>query len=173
MEHLIKQGHKKIALLQGPADISTARSRHEAYMKAMEKHALDINPHLMLAGDFTQNGGFQAVLRLLSLPDDEFPTAIFAANIFLAIGAIKCLRNQGYHIPDDVAIVCFDDVDPFTDLDPFLTVAAQPAYQFGYIGAQLLIERIENKAPQKPREVILAPEIIIRKSSLAPVRNVN
>lgn len=169
MEHLIEQGHRSIALISGPADVSTARERQQAYEEALKLADLPVNQELMVKSHYKQNDARSAVEDLLKLPKKERPTAIFAANNFIAISAIQALREQGIHVPNDMAVVCFDDLEPASQLNPFLTVAAQPAYNFGSIGTQLLIERIEGTAPPEYRKVVLPPELIIRQSSLSSI----
>jgi len=108
---------------------------------------------------------------LLALPDELRPTAIFAANNFLAVGVIEVLRAAQVIIPRDIAVACFDDIEIAAALDPFLTVMAQPARTFGTIGAQFLLERLEPsslgvgpRATPAPRRVVLPPELIVRVS---------
>lgn len=167
LQHLIEQGHRSIALINGPADVSTARERQQAYEETLKLADLPVNPHLMVESRYKQDDAQSAVKKLLQLPYEERPTAIFAANNFIAVSAIKALREQGVHVPEDMAVVCFDDLEPASSLNPFLTVAAQPAYSFGSIGTQLLIERIEGTAPPEYRKIVLPPELIIRQSSLS------
>ncbi|MGB7116239.1 MAG: substrate-binding domain-containing protein, partial [Anaerolineales bacterium] len=93
------------------------------------------------------------------------PTALFCANNFISIGALKSLRDSGLRVPEDVALVGFDDLPVNMVIDPFFTVAAQPAYEMGQRGTELLIERLTGGAPDECQEVILPIEIIVRKSS--------
>lgn len=113
--------------------------------------------------DFSDEEGLD---RLLSQPDQ--PTAIFAANNMLAIGVIRLLRKRGLRVPEDISVVCFDDLDLASAFDPFLTVAAQPAYEFGFQGVQMLIDRIEGKSPSEAQTLILPSELRIRASATAP-----
>ena len=89
-------------------------------------------------------GGYRATQQVLAL--DPRPTAIFAVNNMTALGAMQALRERGLSVPDDMALVCFDDVEHLAVLSPFLTVVDQPAETFGSLGAQLLLERIAGKA---------------------------
>lgn len=165
IEHLIEQGHQNIALINGPSNVSTARERQLAYEETLKLADLPINPKLIVESHYKRDDAHSAVEKLLQLPRTERPTAIFAANNFIAINAIRSLREQGVRVPEDIAVACFDDLEPVSSLNPFLTVAAQPAYNFGSIGTQLLIERIEGTAPPEYRKIILPPELIIRQSS--------
>lgn len=166
IEHLIEQGHNKIALINGPTDISTARERRTAYEETLKLFDLPIKKQWILESDYKQNNGDTIAKKLLSLPPEERPTAIFAANNFIAVNTIQGLKRYNIRIPEDMAIVCFDDLGPASSLNPFLTVAAQPAYLFGSLGIQLLIERIENPRLKEHQKIVLPPEIVIRQSSL-------
>ena len=100
--------------------------------------------------------------RLLEL--DEPPTAVFTVNNLVALGAIEAVREVGLEVPDDVALVCFDDIEYASRLNPFLTVMEQPAEAFGTMGTQLLIDRIEGRGSERPRMVVLPAAFVIRKS---------
>ncbi|RXZ84002.1 LacI family transcriptional regulator [Paenibacillaceae bacterium] len=165
VQHLIALGHRRIALVGGSQDISTARLRQTGYREALLLGNLPIDEELILSVNYREFRDEALLDRMLEL--ESPPTAIFAANNFLAVGIIASLRSRGLSVPDDISVVCFDDLGIASVLDPFLTVAAQPAYQFGEIGMQLLIERIES-GREETRNVILPPEIIVRRSSAPP-----
>lgn len=165
LTHLIELGHERIAMINGPLDVSTARERQEAYIETLKFHQLPINEEYIFHGQLTNENISEGIEKLLSIPIEKRPTAIFAVNNFNAINAIKELRKHNIRVPEDISIVCFDDLDPIIDLNPFLTVASQPAYDFGFTGAQMLIERIENTAPKEFRKMVLPPELIIREST--------
>lgn len=107
------------------------------------------------------------VADLFNLPKEDRPTAIFAGNNFIAVNIIKSLREHGLRVPEDIAIVCFDDFEPIANFNSFLTTASQPAYSLGHIGIQFLIERVQQIAPEKHRNIVLSPEIMIRQSSIS------
>jgi len=164
IQHLLSLGHRSIALVNGPPTVPTAIDRRRGYVEALGEAGLTPMPTLILESNYKRDGGFRAAQQLLALPDDDRPTAIFAANNFLAIGVIEALRQAGLSVPEDIAVVCFDDIELASLLHPFLTVAAQPARTFGTIAAQFLIERIEAREPIAPRKVVLPPELIVRLS---------
>lgn len=165
LEHLIRNNHRKIALVHAPLTISTSKERYKAYVETLKINDIEINPSFIIEAHYKLENDWQGIDQLMDLPDDERPTAIFAANNFIAINIFKNLRAKGIKVPEDVAVVCFDDLEVYFDLDPFLTVSAQPAYDFGYIGTQMVIERVEEVSPDNYRTVKLEPELIIRKSS--------
>jgi LacI family transcriptional regulator len=95
---------------------------------------------------------------------DPWPTAIFTVNNMTVVGAMKALRERGLAVPQDMALVCFDDVEHLAVLSPFLTVIDQPAETFGSLGAQLLLERIAGKAGARGRRIILQTDLLVRSS---------
>jgi LacI family transcriptional regulator len=97
------------------------------------------------------------------------PTAIFAGNNFIAIGALKVMQELHVRVPEDVALVGFDDLPANLTIDPFLTVARQPAYEMGSRAAELLLASIDGTAPKGYQEVILPTEIEIHRSSGSPI----
>ncbi|MFC0470624.1 LacI family DNA-binding transcriptional regulator [Halalkalibacter kiskunsagensis] len=165
MDHLIIQGHKKIALINGPSYISTARERKQAYMESLQFAGIQIDESLLFETDYKQQTENNITDKLLELPSHQKPTAIFAANNFIAANMMKKLTERGIDVPNDVAFVCFDDFDSFSNLHSFLTVAAQPAYDLGYMGVQMLVDKIEGNSNLDNRRIVLPPEIKIRQSS--------
>jgi len=162
VEHLIQLGHRRIAFINGSPGISTARMREAGYLETLKLNDIPVNPDYMFETGYSQFDADPIIDRLLSL--EEPPTAIFAANNFITLAAIRSLRSRELRIPDDMSIVCFDDLDPGYIVDPFLTIAAQPAYDFGRIGMQMLIDRIQGTA-NEPRSVILPSKLLVRRSS--------
>lgn len=162
IDHLVDLGHRRIALINGPSTISTAQDRADGYREALAAHGLMVDEGLVFQGDFKQESGHRLTAQVLAcLPR---PTAIFAANNFIALGVLQALQEAGVRVPDDMALVCIDDVPYLSAIDPFLTVAAQPAYEMGEAAARLLIERLTRQRPGKAREVILPTRLIIRRS---------
>lgn len=166
-EHLLAAGHQKIAILHGSLDISTSRDRLQGYRRALEEAGIAWNPLLAQEASVDVQGGYQAMQRLLS--HKERPTAVFAINNLMAVGVVQALREHGLEVPRDMALVCFDDIELASQLFPFLTVMAQPAETFGTVAAQLLLERMHGRVIERPRCVILMPELVIRTSSTSTV----
>lgn len=164
MEHLISQGHRNIALVNGSSSISSARDRLSGYKETLKLQDLNTYENYFYEtsfGPFKDQSGITAWLDQL----DPFPTAFLAGNNVLAVELLHALRSKGLQVPEDVSVVCFDDFGMYSELDPFITVAAQQAYQFGYLGMQMLIERItaREEAGQHKR-IILPAEMIVRRS---------
>jgi len=161
-EHLINLGHGQIALVNGSPEVSTARERRRGYLEALRIHGVEARPELIVEGNFKREGGVHAARQLLGLPHDRRPTAIFADNNFHAIGVIEVLREAGLTVPDDMAVVSFDDIELVSIIQPFLTVVSQPARTFGTIGMQFLLERLDGGEAQPHRKVVLPPELTVR-----------
>lgn len=163
-QHLIKLGHRRIALVNGRREVPTARDRQRGYEEALHTHDIEPQPMLITERNFTREGGGEATQQLLALPPDQRPTAIFACNNFLGIGVIEALREARLDVPRDIAVVCFDDIELASVLQPFLTVIAQPARTFGTVATQLLLDRLDGREESRPRKVVLPAELIVRAS---------
>jgi len=165
VEHLIGLGHRRIALINGSQDVSTARLRYLGYREAHTLSGMAMDDTLVAHFSYRDFHDESALDALLG--QESPPTAIFAANNMLAVGVIQALRKRSLQVPRDISVVCFDDFVHAEAINPFLTVAAQPAYQFGALGMQLLIERIEGEAAREQRKLILPCELLIRASTRA------
>ncbi|PYI55115.1 LacI family DNA-binding transcriptional regulator [Paenibacillus flagellatus] len=164
--HLIRLGHRRIAIVNGLSTVSTARERFAGYVDALNRNGIPFDESLSLECGFNRFDDPEPLDRMLALPDP--PTAIFAANNVLAVGVIGYLRDRNIGVPDLMSVACFEDVGLASALDPFLTVAMQPAYEFGYQGVKLLVERIRSKDTAERRIVRLPTDMIVRRSTGRP-----
>lgn len=164
--YLLSLGHQRIAILTGPEGVSTAVERVAGYRRALTEADLAMNEALILYGEFTQADGYTMMQQILAV--NPQPSAIFAANNFIALGALRLLREARIRVPEDMALVAFDDLPLALVLDPFLTVAAQPSYEMGRRATELLLARLSEEAPLEYQQVILPTEMIVRQSSGAP-----
>ena len=162
VEHLLGLGHRRIGLIVESDEVSTARDRHQGYLEALRAAGIEPDPELVVRSTVDPEGGLEGMRRLLRL--GEPPTAVFTVNNLVAVGAIEAVREKGREVPNDVALVCFDDIDYATRLYPFLTVMMQPAETFGTLGTQLLLERMDGRAALRSRVVVLPAEFIVRRS---------
>ena len=167
--HLLALGHRHIAFLGGPRGASTADDRLAGYKRAMDEIGLIGEEEWVQFGSFNQESGYTMAQKVIQTAIR--PTAIFAANNFIAIGALKAVLDCDLSIPEDLALVGFDDLPPALVTFPFLTVAAQPAYEMAQIATRLLLTRIEGKGPPTHQEIVLPTELIVRRSS-GPAINV-
>jgi LacI family transcriptional regulator len=171
VEHLISLGHRRIAMILEDESVSTARDRLAGYAEALERAGIPPDPTLVVRATADPHGGLVGMEALLGR--DDRPTAVFTVNNLVALGAIEAVRAAGLEVPDDVAFVCFDDIEyasllyPFLRLypfHPFLTVMLQPAETFGTLGTQLLFERIEGPRLERARKVVLPGDFLVRES---------
>lgn len=160
-EHLIRLGHCRIAHLSGPMNIILSRDRLRGYQQALAQHELEADAALVQEGDFTYESGYHLTLKLLAL--EKPPTAIFAANDEMAIGAIKAVRHRGGRVPDDVAVVGFDDIQMASIFEPSLTTIAQPMFEIGQKAMELLLALIEGTSARR-RQLVLPDRLVIRDS---------
>lgn len=159
---LLDLGHQRIALLGGPEGASTADDRKAGYRQAMAEAGHDV-ADLELCGAFTQASGYEMANEAIT--KTPRPTALFAANNFIAIGALKALLDSNLSVPEDMALVGFDDLPPALVTFPFLTVASQPAYEMAQKGVKLLLARIGGEEQEGYQEIVLPTELIVRRSS--------
>ena len=162
-EHLLSLGHRRIALLTGRKTVSTAVERANGYLKALADAGVPNNKSQIYWGNFTIESGYTMTKNVISTTPP--PTAIIAANNFIALGALQVLRATGWQVPNDIALVTFDDTPVTLPVDSFLTVLSQPAREMGQRAAQLLIDRLGETKDTEYRHLILPTEIIIRSSS--------
>lgn len=162
VSHLVKLGHRRIAIVGGPRDADTARERLRGYERALREAKIPLDPALVREGDFREAAGLAMTRDLLDLPIP--PSAIFAVNNLTTIGVLGALRERGVVIPSEVSVVGFDDIPTGEILDPPLTVVRQPTYRVGAQAAKMLLRRLrEPTAPFK--EVVLAASLVVRGST--------
>jgi len=135
------------------------------YQLALQETGLETSDQLIFSGEFSVESGYQMTKKLLLM--SPRPTAMFASNNFIAIGALKALRDAQVDVPGEMSVVGFDDLPLALVVDPFLTVADQPAYDMGRLATQRLLEHLDGKTIQEFQETILPVSIIERKSTKA------
>ena len=169
VQHLLDQGHRSIAIVNGSSSISSARDRLAGYMDAMKQNNLPVDACRIHETSF-------GPINDLTAMEDWFvrlnpkPTAIVAGNNVLAAEMLRLLHARGLNVPQDISLVCFDDFGPFSEPEPFMTVARQQAYQFGYMGTQLLCERIEDREGKLPNRRIVLPADLVVRRSVRPIK---
>lgn len=162
VEHLIRLGHQRIATISGPMDMVAGQDRLSGYRQAMEAHRIPVQENLIIYGDFTEAGGFSAAQRLLPVA----PTAIFAANDTMAVGALKMLREAGLRVPQDIALVGFDDIPIASAIEPSLTTVRQPIVRLGSMAVEVLLSIIADTSENEMsvQRIVLPTELVIRGS---------
>jgi LacI family transcriptional regulator len=166
MAHLLTLGHRRIGAITGPPGWAATEDRRSGYHDALAAADIDADPTLEVASDFEFAPGIAAAAALLDVP--EPPTAIFAFNDALALGALFAAHQRGIRVPEDVSIVGFDDIKYATIVWPPLTTVRQPLAEIGRTGVNLLIRLIERSRPQSVR--IELPVRLVARGSTAPPR---
>lgn len=161
VEHIIKSGYKRIAYISGKRDIPSSLQREEGYLEALKKYDIAVDSSLIKYGDSSHASGVTLSGDLLDLPNP--PDAIFTGNNLITLGALETINKREIKIPQEVAIVGFDDMYWSNSFNPPLTAVRQPAHEIGKRAIELLIQRIED--PHKSTvQMILNADLILRKS---------
>ncbi|HEX7118812.1 MAG TPA: LacI family DNA-binding transcriptional regulator [Longimicrobiales bacterium] len=164
--HLIRLGHRRIAFIEGLPRISTSRERLDGYTQALVEHGIEPDAALVRQGDSRQGGGRRMTEALLGLPDP--PTALLVGNNLMTLGALEAVHGRGLRIPDDVAVVGYDDMPWALAFDPPLTAVRQSGYEVGRRAAELLFQRLDEPG-RSTTVVLLQPELVVRGSCGAVV----
>src|SRR2546423_2095813 len=162
--HLVQLGHRRIGHLAGRSTVSTGVLRRRGYLAALAAGGLSPDPRLVIESGYTEEGGARAAERLFAL--DDRPTAIFAVTDMTAVGAFGVAHAIGLRVPEDVAIVGYNDIPLANRLVPPLTTVHVPIHDFGSVAARLLLDQIESGELQR-RRVVFNPELIVRGSTVA------
>lgn len=162
MEHLLQLGHRRIALITGSMQVSTAYDRFQAYRQALQQVGIPVRPEWEWIGHYSRDSGYRAVLSMFSGSDS--PTAVLAASCSLAVGAMQAFNELGIRVPADVSLVTFDDMPEYT-VQPFFTVCRQPAREMGKQGALRLLARARGEGDALPVDLVLPVEISLQRSS--------
>lgn len=165
VEHLIRLGHRRIATITGPPDMAAGQDRLKGYRQALEAHRIPVEERLITEGDFTERSGMVGMQRLLPAS----PSAVFVASDMMAIGALKALRQAGWQVPQDIALVSFDDISIASAIEPALTTVRQPIERMGSMAVEVLLSLVENSQEEAPvNRIILPTELVIRTSCGSP-----
>jgi LacI family transcriptional regulator len=161
VQHLIKQGHRRIGMLAGHEGPTSYRLI--GYSLTLQECGIAVDQELMQTGDFNEQGGYQAMHALLAL--QSRPTAVFAANDLMAMGAYLAIKEAGLNIPQDVAVVGFDNIPTAKLVSPPLTTVDQFQQRIGQRAAEMLFERLDGAAPPFGRSEELPHQLIVRASA--------
>ncbi len=163
--HLIENGCKRIAFLAGPSSVTVSNQRQTGYLQALDHAGLQTDPTLIVHGNYNLQKIIELTNYLFELPNP--PDGLVVVSDRLAVGAIKALKAKNIKIPEDVAIVSFNDEPVCTIVSPSLTSVAQPTMEIGRMATSLLISQIENSTMQyQPEVIVLKTELMVRESSM-------
>lgn len=159
--HLIGLGHRRVGVINGQLQMEAAQARRDGYKQALLEAGIGIDPHLMVEGFYSETAAFQAMLKLLDLPQP--PTAVFAASDSMAIGALHAVRQRGLRVPEDIALIGYDDLPLAAYATPPLTSVHQPIGEMGAHAVRVLVEQIKGQSPAT--SVRLPARLVVRESS--------
>ena len=163
-KHLIDCGHKAIGLIAGELDKTTARTRYEGFVKAMNEAYLPIHENWIMEGFFEPEDGYECMNKILV--QDNLPTAVFCCNDVMALWAISAITEKGLRVPDDISIIGYDNIHSSRFYAPPLTTIHQSKSRLGAQAVNLLFERIANKDndSHEKHRIAIHPELVLRKS---------
>jgi DNA-binding LacI/PurR family transcriptional regulator len=159
--HLLSHGYRDIAFINGPEGLSVTRERLGGFEDALRAVGVSWRESFIIHSDFRQAGGRHAMSQFLDLPTP--PRAVLIANNLMTLGALQAIHQRGMRIPEEIAVIGFDDMPWATSLRPPLTAVAQPAEELGRAAAQLLLERLKEPG-RLVRQVVLQTRLTIRAS---------
>ena len=159
--HLVDLGHRRIGLINGELQMEAAQARRDGYKQALGEAGIAIDPELMVEGFYSETAAHQAMLKLVDLPHP--PTAVFAASDTMATGALRAARQRELRVPDEMAMVSFDDLPLAALATPPLSSVHQPVGEMGAQAVRLLIEQIRGQGPVT--SVRIPARLVVRESS--------
>jgi LacI family transcriptional regulator len=160
--HLLELGHTRIACIAGPSSITPSAERITGYRNALEEAGLAADETLILRGDYHAQSGMEMTHAILRM--EPRPTAIFAMNDLMALGALRAAAEEGCSVPGDLAVVGYDDLELAHFTNPPLTTIAQPKKEIGAQAISLLVDRMSRR-DRSPSRIVLPPELIVRRST--------
>ncbi len=163
VEHLLLTGRRNIAYISGPVNLGVTHERTRGYKDALAKYGVEENPSLITPGGMVQEDGYEAAKALLDSSQEI--DAIFGFNDHAAIGAMRYLKEAGKRIPDDIAVVGFSESHSALIVEPRLTSVAQPLTEMGERAAEIILDLIDNRKPEKTN-VFLEAKLNVRGSSV-------
>ncbi|MBC7099315.1 LacI family DNA-binding transcriptional regulator [Candidatus Bipolaricaulota bacterium] len=161
-QHLVERGHERIGIVLGIPGATTTEERYAGYRRALEEAGIPEDGRLVAYGEYRVRGGMRCAQEFLELNDP--PTAIFSTNNLMTLGVLKALFSRRIRVPEEMAVVGFDDLEWAEMAHPPLTVVTQRPYEIGHRAAELLLERLGGYQGE-PREVRVPVELIVRGSA--------
>lgn len=157
--HLLQLGRSRVATITGPLNVIPGYDRYRGYEAALEEQSIPLRPELVAEGDFSEASGYMGMLQLLRAK----PDAVFVSSDVMAVGALRALRVANLRVPQDVAIVGYDDIPQASRSEPPLTTVRQPIQKMGRMAVELLIEILRHH-PSAPQHILVETELVVRKS---------
>lgn len=166
-DHLLNAGRTRLALIDGPTKANVFRDRRAGFRRALAEAGLPVDERLVRESERTPEGGFECVSELLDEAESagNIPDAIFVADDWIAVGVLRALRQRGLRVPDDIAVVGYNDVALSAVADPPLTTVHVPRRRLGSLAAKLLLEIIERNHVEEPIQISVSPRLVVREST--------
>uniref|UniRef100_A0A7C4KIM0 LacI family transcriptional regulator n=1 Tax=Anaerolinea thermolimosa TaxID=229919 RepID=A0A7C4KIM0_9CHLR len=161
--YLLRKGHRRLAMITG--FFGPREARREGFLQALRLMDEPLKSDIIEVETYDERGGYEGVQRLLHQDPNSRPTAIFAANDLMAIGAMKAIREFGFHVPGEISVIGFDDIPAASLVTPALTTIRQFQHEMGARAAQLVIDRLNGNAPAGGRVVEMPYELVVRESA--------
>ncbi|MGB9857820.1 MAG: LacI family DNA-binding transcriptional regulator [Dictyoglomaceae bacterium] len=164
VKHFIETGYTRIGIITGPINITTSFERLEGYKLALKRYKIPFDEKLIKIGEFKEESGYKNMKELLKIKNP--PKAIFAGNYLIALGVYDAIKEYGLKIPEDIAVITFDDFPWFKHLSPSLTAVSQPTYKLGAYAVKRLLKLIEEGIPYSTerKQIVLKNSLVIRES---------
>lgn len=163
VRHLIGLGHRRIAHISGPQNWHNSKKRLTGYRAELEEHSIKYEPKLVMEADWEYEGGYHSAKSLIQL--EEVPTAVFAANDLMALGVIHAVQDAGLSVPEDVAVVGYDNRN-FTEIvRPKITSVIMPVYEMGTAAAEMLVNQMRH-GQEEVDELKISGRLVVRESSV-------
>jgi LacI family transcriptional regulator len=166
VNHLLDLGHRRLGIIRGPVASTPARLRYESFCDTLAARGLDPGEAASEDGNFREEGGYQAMLRLLSR--GQSPTGVFVSNNEMTVGAVRAVRELGVSMPRELSLVGFDDHVVAALMTPALTVVNRPSEEQGAIAMRLLLHRLSGTAGDEARRIVLDTNLVVRASTCPP-----
>ncbi|MDO5423831.1 MAG: LacI family DNA-binding transcriptional regulator [Eubacteriales bacterium] len=167
VEHLIEQGHRRIAIIQGMEGTTTSRERLNGYLRVMEDYELPVNPEYLVKGMYDYQSGYEGIQKLWGLK--QRPTAVFVTNYHMSIGALVAINRLGIRVPQELSVAAFDDLELSSLVQPHMTAVRQPLEGMMEEACRLLAKRMDGDFEGFPEKKRLKAEVICR-DSVARIR---
>ena len=160
--YIIAQGHKEIAIIEGMSAFKSSFKRKNGFLEAHAAAGLSFNKNLAFKGNYDIESGYNAMQKILGLP--HIPTAVFCSNDEMALGAMKAIKQQEINMPDEISVAGFDDMGFTAYLTPALTTVLRPVEEMSQEGAEILLQKMENKIEDEDIKINLHNKLVIRDS---------
>ncbi|ETY73655.1 LacI family DNA-binding transcriptional regulator [Lactiplantibacillus fabifermentans] len=161
MSYALRMGHRQFGMIKGEASFVSSDARQRTFESILKEHQLTLNPDWIKAGNYLLNSGYEAMKQILMLP--SIPTCVFISNDDMAIGAVRACLDFGLHVPADISIIGYDDVEYAKYLEPRLTTVSKPTSAIVQAGVTALVDMMDGEA-QPSENQTLAPKLMIRDS---------